>query len=178
MVTQGLEQQLGRRGCFGGEKAVQAPHPTPNSELPSFGFHPTLACPRAWEDTKKRVRVVSAPRPAMPSVPIPIPCTPSRAVGKALGPAQHHTWPLQRPSPRGHLLEPQCHSTQLESPGHWEKDLQDILAGDGVWEHPEVPFSLCSITCSSAPHALGRTQLTHPLPPPLWASWLLPNGAN
>lgn len=92
--------------------------------------------------------------------------------------AQHHTWPLQRPSLRGHLLEPQCHSTQLESPGHWEKDLQDILAGDGVWEHPEIPFSLCSITCSSAPHALGRTQLTHPLPPPLWASWLVPNGAN
>lgn len=89
---------------------MQAPHPTPNSDLPGFGFHPTLAFLRAWEDTRKMVRVVSAPCPAMPSVPIPIPCMPSKAVGKALGSVQHHTWSLQTPVPG---LQSQCQSTQL-----------------------------------------------------------------
>lgn len=53
----------GEEGMLQSREAAQAPHLAPNprlqafrgTELPSYGLHLTSACPRAWEDTEKRV---------------------------------------------------------------------------------------------------------------------------
>lgn len=123
--------------------------------------------------------VADAPLPAVPSVPIPALCTTATLHTTAGLQGQHRAGPLGPLStthgqPRDLVLQTQTHSTQLESQDTRTRTCRTRT----IQEHPEVPFPLRSISCSSAPQTQGWTQLTHLLPSPLQASWPVPDGAH